>query len=207
VISIAIPVLLVMLIFPKKQAEPWARDRTLLFLVALLIAAVVILNRLIAPYTPPLSLYAMTLAMIACLAVAAKMVPRALPVPKNAKVISEWWLLAFGFAWTILFYATILVPSLIRPPWPFVILIMLIFYALSVMALRRMSGSSGSLSDKQKLMLALGILMPFILLSPVRELLGARGMLVVGVVAIIFFAWLNRHIEMVNKKVVIPHES
>jgi hypothetical protein len=198
VISIAIPVLLVMLIFPKKQAEPWARDRILLFFVVLLLSAVVILNQFIAPYSPPLWLYAMTLMMIACLALAAKMAPLTLPRSKNAIVVNQWWLMVFGFVWTLLLYVTIFVPSLIRLPWPVGILIMLIFYALSVMALRSMSDSNGSLSDKKKLMLALGILMPFIILSPVRELLGARGMLVVGISAVVFFIYMYKRIFSVK---------
>lgn len=194
VISIAIPILLVTLIFPKKRAEPWVRDRSLIFFAALLVSAVVILNQFIAPYSPPLSLYAMTLVAIACLAVVAKLVPQTLPADKNAKVRNEWWMIAFGCIWTILFYATILVPSSLRPPWPLVILIMLAFYAVSAIAVRMMTDSNGSLSDKQKLMLAIGMLLPFILLSPIRELLGARGMLVVGIVAVVFFIWLYRHV-------------
>jgi hypothetical protein len=198
VISIAIPILLVTLIFPKNKAEPWTRSRTLIVLVALLASAVMILNYFIAPYSPPWQQYVMALAAIACLVVAAKLVPHALPMVKNARVVSERRLTAFGCVWSVLFYGTILVPSFFRPPWPFVILIMLVFYAVSVIALRRMTGSTGSLSDKQKLMLAFGMLTPFILLSPIRELLGARGMLVVGVAAVVFFIWLYRRISSVK---------
>ncbi len=194
VVSISIPIVLVTLIFPDKKEKPWAGDRTLVVLAAIMALAVILLNFIIAPYSPDILLYVLTIVAIIFLAIAARLFPLKLK-PYEIKSPGRRWFFLFGFFWLVFFYLTIFIPSYLKPAFPAVMLVMLAFYAISALSIMRMTGNGGSWDDRQKLALISGILAPFIVGTPLRELLGARGTIIVGIAAVLFLLWVNKRIS------------
>jgi hypothetical protein len=195
VISIAVPILLVMLIFPDKRDRPWVKGRTLVLLGALLALDVAVLNLALAPYSSDPSLYVLTLIAIVILAIVARLIPNPLFGLIQARPPRARLFLLFGFLWTILFYLSIFVPSALKLPSPAVLLAMVTYYALTAFLFLRISGNGSAMDDKGKLALAAGLIGPFIVSSPIQELLGSRGMLIVGIAAVIFLFLLNGRIH------------
>jgi len=194
VISIAIPILLVTLIFPDKKDKLWASDRTLIILAIIMALDVLILNFAVAHYSPAAMLYVLTIAAIAVLVAIARLFPIRLR-PYTVKLLRPRIFFIFGFIWLILYYLTVFIPSMLKPGIIPVVLVMLAFYALSAWVFMRMTGNGGSWNDSQKLTLAAGILGPYIILTPLREVLGARGSILVGITAAVFLYWLNRRVN------------
>jgi hypothetical protein len=72
--SIAIPILLVELIYPSRRKELWVGDRTLKSFAALL-AGVVLLGFILLPYRPPIPQYILTALLVVLLIFTAKKIP------------------------------------------------------------------------------------------------------------------------------------
>jgi len=195
VISIGVPILLVTLIFPEKRNEPWVKNRTIIILAALLALDATVLNLFIAPYSPDPILYIITFAAIVVLAVVAWAFPHPYFKPVEVKTPKATVIFLYGLFWTILFYASVLVPSALKLPVPATLAIMLAYYAISALVLLKITGNGAALNKVHKLALASGLIGIFILSSPVQELFGARGMVIVGIGAVLSLYWLFRRIR------------
>jgi hypothetical protein len=150
---------------------------------------VLVLNFYVAGYSPSAGLYVLTFVAIAILVLSACLLPFRLK-PYAKKALRPRTFFIFGFLWLIFYYGTALVPSMAKPGIIPVLLIILAYYALSAWALLRMTGNGGSWGYAQKLALGAGILGPYVLLRPFRELAGASGSLIVGIAAAAFLLWL-----------------
>jgi hypothetical protein len=192
VISIAVPILLVTLMFPEKRDQPWVKGRTLAILAALLALDAGFLNLVFAPYSPGPELYILTLGAIAALIVLAGIFPHPYFKPVSVKAPKVLWMFLFGFLWTILLYLTTLIPAALKLPVPVVIAIVLAYYALSALVFLKVTGNGSALTDRHKLALASGFIGIFILGAPVREIFGARGMLIVGIGAAVLLYLISR---------------
>ena len=76
VFSIAIPVLIVNLLFPKRRMERWAGPRALLLLIVMFILFVVLGFLFLSSYHPPFIPYLVTLVVAATLILLARFLPR-----------------------------------------------------------------------------------------------------------------------------------
>ncbi len=197
VFSIAIPVLLVNLIFPARRSEAWVSERTLGWLIGLLAPAVVLGFLFLTPYRPPLVLYALALALVVLLVAVASQFPTTLVITKNTSVAAPYIFGALGFLATLIFFivSRILPHTFIPAPALIFCMIALAFYAGKTVL--EMSGNATRWGTEHQLALAAGALAFYIVLAPLQEWFpGERntaGMTMVALIAstgLVCLAWL-----------------
>ena len=195
--SIAIPILLVNLLFPAHRSTAWISERTFKWLSILWVAEIAFGFLFLTPYRPPLVPYLLALLITIGLVWWARHVPRALPGLETTRVARPLWYGLTGFlATTGVFLLAWLGPEVGLPAW----LTLLLMAGVAVLAgwvvLKRLgAGILGS--GRHQLALASGALGFLILLAPLQELDPARadnpaGMAVVGLAALILLAWMTR---------------
>jgi hypothetical protein len=202
VFSIAIPILLVELLFPDQRNERWLGRRGMISLSLLLLADVLLGFFLLTPYRPPLVPYLLAIVSVLALYWIAQRLPAqmspiegletsALPRPRRFVV--------FGFGATLAFF-------FINWVWPHlnvpVLLTLLGTVALAIFNARRVwkMSCNGTWGDEHRLALASGALGFFMLLAPLQELDASRtdnttGMTLVGLVALSLLIWLGRRVR------------
>lgn len=185
VFSIAIPIVLVGLIFPRRRQRPWAPKWLLIVLAALLAADVAFGAAFFGadeaagrgPYRPPPVGYAVCLLLVAALVVVALRLPaRGAPAgPATRPPARLVWFLLTGFAATVLFFFII---------WgvPHIVVGGLRLHPLGAMALlaaaaglvgwwvRRLGRRGAGWTDGRRHALVAGAHGFFILLSPLVEM-------------------------------------
>jgi hypothetical protein len=206
VVSIAIPILLVELIFPDRREERWLGRRGMVVLSLLLLADVAVGFFLLTTYRPPLGIYLVAVALTAGLIALARQLPRHWDQPTGAAVPvpRPLWFAAVGFGAVLAFYVAMgALPGLGAP----VLLAILATVALPVLVtwlVRRLS-RSGGWTDQHRLALAGGALGFFVLLAPLQELDATRtdktsGMTLVGVAALGFLIWMWLRVRRVTRQ-------
>jgi len=197
VFSIAIPILLVELLFPARRDECWIGRRGMVGLSFLLLAVVLLGFFLLTLYRPPLAPY--LLAVVAV--VALFLVARRLPAGNHGTGDHKGSPLRFallGFGATLVFFVIQWVPPEIGLPVSLTLLATVALVVLVAWMVQRMS-RGGAWNDEHRLALAGGALMFSVLLAPVQELDTTRpdntaGMTLVGLAALLFLLWLRRRI-------------
>ncbi len=195
VVSIAIPILLVELMFPERRDEPWVGRGGLIGLSALLAADVAFGYFFLTNYSPPLVPYLVTLALVIALVLLAWRLPRQLFLPKTVRVRHPFCFWLVGFSGAIGFFLVFWgLPNTNLTPW------VTMFIGVGLVAMvawvaMRMSGKGSSWSGMPQLALAAGPLSLFILLAPVQEFDTSRtdntaGMTIVGVATLLFLLWM-----------------
>jgi hypothetical protein len=212
VFSIAIPIVLVGLIFPRRRGQPWA-GKWLMTVLAALLAADVAFGALFfgadeaagrGPYRPPLLQYTLCLLLVAALVVAALRLPagRAKAAPATRPPARHVWFILTGFFGTILFFFTIwAVPNIVvgglrlHPLGSMAVTVAAV--ALVGLWVWRLGRGTAGWTDGRMLGLLAGAHGFFILLAPLTELDPNRpdnrsGMWAVGLAALLFhllLAW------------------
>jgi hypothetical protein len=181
VFSIAIPILLVELVFP--QSRPWVGRRTLILAASLLAADVVFGFALMTPYRPPVLPYILTAVLVAGLIALARCLPRTVlsAAPGAPRPGRVRWVGLAAFLGTLAFFGVSWwLPSTGVPAWALICLTSLVvvgtFLGLAVL----LRGGSW-VNPAMRLSVAAGGLAFFILLTPLQEFgRGAAGMTLVG---------------------------
>ena len=202
VFSIAIPILLVGILFPARRRQAWVGKGKLWAIFVLWVLNAVFIFLFISKYRPPVVHYLVTMAVTVGLCILAWRMPNPVSGEKK-KVVRAFWFLPVGFVGTLaLFFLVWVVPKTgIHPLLTMVFLIGLV--VLVGLGLLKMSGVRAGWSERHQWALISGALGFFILLAPLQELDKNRtdnttGMGIVGLgmaVFLILLFWRVRSIE------------
>jgi len=197
VFSIAIPIVLVSIIFPKRRSEAWISRPTFVGLSGLWGVNAALIFFFISKYRPPVAHYVLTLVITAGLCVLALGLPDTMFANKwkREKAARLLWFFLIGFVGTLgLFFLAWVLPQM--GVYPIVTILMLMGLVVVVgWLVLRMAGGGMVLSDRHKLALISGALGFFILLAPLQELDKKRadntaGMTIVGLLMAVFLTWV-----------------
>ncbi|MHC5035144.1 MAG: hypothetical protein ACYTFZ_08920 [Planctomycetota bacterium] len=167
--SIAIPILLVGVLFPRCRARPWVSRRTLYVLGALFVADGVLIFMVLTPYRPPALAYLVALLLVLALVALAQVLPHPLLRPGSGRPRGPFVYVLAGFFATVGFFLLLwAVPHTgIHPLVTMALMVGLVAGVLWLLC--RMSGNGVAWSAKHQLGLASGMLGFFILLAPLTE--------------------------------------
>jgi len=198
IFSIAIPITLVELAYAEKRNESWIGNKTLTSLILLLGIVTAIGYFALTPYRPPIIQYMLAImSVIILIFIAWKTPPK---IGKKGKLLPPKPLkfAAVGFLFTLsLFMLFMAGPYLIPQPPALIVLGIILVYAMARF-LGRYAWNNKTLYHKFALVAgALGFL---IALTPIQEFDASRmdnprGMLVVGVIALILLMLLARKLR------------
>lgn len=193
-VSIAIPVLLVGLIFPHRRHEAWVGRKCFITLSVLLAADVAFGYLWLTAYRPNAIAYFLAIAVVVGLVWLAWRLPHPF-APKTVTVPHPVWFWLTGFLGTIVFFLIFagLPNTGLHPLVP--ILAGIVFLVLVGLMVMWMSGNGGAWTDMHRFALGTGPLTVFILLAPLHEFDASRadnpaGMTLVGIAALGFLLWL-----------------
>ncbi len=205
VFSIAIPILLVELIFPAQRDERWICRRGMIGLSLLLLADVLLGFLALTTYRPPLVPYLLAVVAVIALFLIAQRLPARWAMPRPARVPRPLWFALIGLGATIVFFVIQWVPPEIGLPVSLTLLAAVALVALVAWRVQRMS-RGGAWNDEHRLALAGGALMFSVLLAPVQELDNLNrpddttGMTLVGLATLLFLVWLWRRVVQRNRR-------
>jgi len=204
VVSIAIPILLVELLFPAQRDERWVGRRGMIGLSLLLLADVLLGFFLLTLYRPPFVPYLLAIIVTVALFLAARRLPVREGVMPPVRVPRPLWFALVGFVAQFVFFFGIFwgLPEF-GIPVPLTMLAAVALVALVAWGVQRMS-RGGAWNDEHRLALAGGVLMFFVLIAPLQELDETRvdnttGMMLVGLVTFLFLLWLWRRVRAASK--------
>lgn len=199
-VSIAIPIFLVELMYPDRRDEQWLGRRGVVGLTMLLAADVLFGFFALTPYRPPAGPYLLAIAATTGLVIAAREMPTVWFTTRSGSPRRPRTFGLLGFGVIAVFYFVLLygLPALDAPVF-FTIGATVVWGTLLFFALQRWSGD-GAWSDEHKLALVSGALLFFTLLAPLQELDATRsdntaGMTLVGLVVIAFLLWLRAQVR------------
>jgi len=200
VFSIAIPILLVNLMFPEHRSETWISRRTFKWLAGLWVAEIAFGFFFLTPYRPPMIPYLLALLSTIGLIRLARRLPGPASVPQTARIARPLRYGLAGFLATsgmfLLAWAmpTTGIPSIVT------ILLMAGLAVLTGCVLLKRLGNGVIWSERHQLALVSGALGFFILLAPLQELDQTRpdnttGMTLVGLATLVFLVWMARRMR------------
>jgi len=200
-VSIAIPIVLVNLLFPARRGRSWVSRRKLVVLFGLWVANAVVIFLLISRYRPPVAHYLTALAVTAALCIFAWRLPKGALVARrgSGRAAHPFWFLLIGFAGTFGWFFLVWVVPQTRVPATVTLGLMVLLLVVITWTVLRLSGG-GRLPDQHRLALVSGALGFFILLAPLQELDKKRtdntaGMTVVALAMLVFLLWIHRRIR------------
>jgi hypothetical protein len=206
VFSIAIPILLVSVMFPAWRDRAWISGRKLVTLFVLWVVNAAVIFFFISPYRPPVVHYLLTVALTVGLCVLAWQLPRHLFTSggERRKAGHTFWFLLTGFLGTFALFFLAWIPPNTTIHAPVVVLLMAALVLVVGWIILRLSCNGKKWSVKHQLALAAGALGFFILMAPLQELDKNRtdntaGMTLVGLTTAIFLLWLARRARGIAK--------
>jgi len=192
VYSITVPIVIITVMFPGK--ERWLSDKSFFTLLSVFIFVTVFFTQMMSPYVAPLRPFALVIALILLLIIAAKVCPD-FPAPKPIKYSGNTALLnSLPFLWgTAVAFAFIFVPALVRqwvpfPPLYVVVVIGFVFlFAWLFWRFSQMPGFS-------RIAFVSGILMPWI----IHALTSGNSIILVAIVLMVFLimVWRKSQTEL-----------
>lgn len=202
-VSIGIPIMLVELCFPAERRKSWVSTRILLTAMVYFVVDIAILNVVLSGYRIPIPHLIVTIAVCAILILIAKRLPAPadVPVARSSRVPRPFWFLVMGTASVLMSY---ILPSGMQMSGVAPIIAIAVMLAMTGFIgwlMWRMAVRGTAWTDRHRLALVSGALIPYILFAPIRELTAktfpspATGMGLVGVIASIFLITLNRRIK------------
>lgn len=206
VFSVAIPILLVSLMFPSRSGQSWMSRWKLIVLFILWVTNGVVIFFHLTMYRPPVAHYLLAMVSVAALCILAWWLPQ--PVfsfyAKRDKPAHPFWFMLIGFLGTlILFFLALVLPNTAVHPGLTMLFMVgdVVFVGWIVL---KMSGGGVAWSDRHRLALVAGVLGFFILLSPLQELDKNRtdnttGMTIVSLTMGIFLFWMMRRVRRTEK--------
>ena len=193
VISIALPILLVDLMYPETRGTSFLSDRGVLG-VGMGYLAVVVVYAAVVPNFPPIALFAVSIAVIGGLLVAARLVPADALRPRDGAPSAPWW--AFGIAGSLLMVDWLVAglggPSIFGSAW----LAGGVFIAglLGILAfVLRFAGTHDA--RLAQYWFAAGLLGFFFFWDLMLEIAAVPGILLASIASGAFLLWLLRRIE------------
>lgn len=204
VFSIAIPVLLVNLLFPKRTAERWAGPRALLLLIVMFILFVVLGFLFLSSYHPPFIPYLVALVVAAAFILLARFLPRRILVTKNSDVMPPLRFGLVGFLGMLTLYLIVwILPTTLVPFWVAILLMLILALALAY-AILHMSGNAVNWTGRHQIALVSGTLLFYILMAPITEFtqrqLDPSGLTFIALIALGLLYLLNRRIRKREQK-------
>ena len=209
VFSIAIPILLVSIMFPARRDQPWLSRLKFIVLAIFWLANAVFIFLFITPYRPLVVHSLLTIAITVGLVVLGRYLTHSIPGldKKYNKTVRALWFLPVGFLGTFtLFFLEWVMPKTGLHP----IFLMLLVTGLVILVgwiVLHLSGGGVAWSERHQLALASGALGFFILLAPLQEMDKNRtdnttGLAIVGLVMAIFLIWLALRIRARERSVI-----
>lgn len=199
--SIAIPVLLVTLMFPARCTEAWISRRTFRWLSLLWAANGVFIFVALTPYRPPPIAVLLTVLVTVVMIRLARRLPRPECDPEQVRLRRSLWFGLTGFVGTLgLFFVAWVCPVNGVPPLLAVLLLAGLPVGVAWIALKVL-GRGLICSERHQLALASGGLMFFVLLAVLQEVDASRpddmtGMALVGLVVFVFLIRLRRRVRL-----------
>lgn len=200
VFSIAIPVLLVSLIYPSRRTEAWISRRGFRWLAFVFVLNGLFIYFALTTYRPPafhmIATFGLVFGVIAC----SRRLPATLGPPPRTKPLTTRGALVVGFLGTTVFFLLNgVLPHTPAPPLITMLLVILLVRAVS-RKLRSAPGLEFDNLNRLHLALASGALGFFILIAPIQEFDQTRaddtsGMSLVGLAMFIFLVWLWRRVN------------
>jgi hypothetical protein len=195
VISIAIPILLVNLLYPKETGRSWVSNRALSVLGGLFILDVLVGFFLLTPYRPPLVPYLGSLGMTILLIVLAKVLPTEFRLAESGKQRKPVWAGLLAFWGTTGLFLIVWLTSASSMPATIAFLILAAWIGLCLAGVGWLLGWNVG-TWKHELALAVGGLGFLILLTPIHEFDTSRvddprGMLIVGLLFTAFLVYVR----------------
>jgi hypothetical protein len=195
VVSIAVPIALVELLYPEKRGKPWLTDKgvKLLFLAFVFNGAFIFLA--LNPYSPPLIPYLFFLVLTILIVKKAKQLPPKILIHFGKREASEKKLVVLGFLlMSIFFFGLFGLPNFLSP----ILNILTTSLSIGIVVVLILRYSL-NWKDKHSWAFCFGILLFFIILAPLQELDKSRpdntsGMTLVGLAVLIFLLWLRHKI-------------
>jgi hypothetical protein len=198
-ISIAIPILLVELIYPHRRDEIWVGKRGFITLSILLVFVVIFGYLALTPYRPPLLPYLGSMAATVFIYHLARRMPHHWATPREQPQRARLWLVLIGFFGVLFFF--LLTYGLPANGVP-VVLTLFALAGLGYGLLRavRWASGDGTWDDLGRFSLAAGALSFFILIAPFTENDPSRiddpsGMTIIAIAAAILLLLLRRRID------------
>lgn len=193
-VSIAIPILLVEVMFPGRRDARWAGRGRMIGLSLLLAADVLFGFTLLTPYRPPLIPYLLAVATTVGLYRIARRMPPIWGEPRG-RVWKPLLIGLLGLGATFGFFFLTWGLSGLGVPAALALLVIPSLSWIALKTVRRASGE-GAWTDRERLALVSGSLTFFILLAPLSEHDPSRadnpaGMTLVALGALVFLLWLN----------------
>jgi hypothetical protein len=168
VVSIALPILLVEILYPERRDEPWLSRRGMRGVGFLLAADVLFGNIVLTPYRPPFAPFMLALIATAVIVWVAHEQPTRWAPREVAPRWSPLRLLLTGFLGiAALFVGGWALPALNVPA--FLTIVFMVLAALGMWRLVRWASGEGAWDDRGRLALASGALGFFILLAFAAE--------------------------------------
>ncbi len=199
VFSIAVPILLVELLFPAQRDKLWIGSRGMFGLSFLLLADVLLGFFELTPYRPPLVPYLLAIVAVIVLFLIARRLPVRWAASRTGHVPRPLWFALLGFCATLVFFVIQWLLPEIGVPVSFTLLVSVALVAIVVWVAQWMS-RGGVWTDKHLLALAGGALGFFVFMAPMQEIDNLNraddttGMTLVGLVALLFLVWLWRRV-------------
>ena len=204
VFSVALPVLLVGLIFPKRRQQRWVGPRGLLILLVLFALALVLGFFFGSAYHPPLLLYGAALLVAIILIAIARFMPRTISLTRRTDAAPPLRFGILGLLGTATFFLiNWLLPTTLAPFWIAIPLDLLVALVVGILLIVT-SGNGAGWTDRQKVWLAGGALAFFIILAPFTEIFQRQrnpgGITFIALVTLGLLYLLMRRIERREKK-------
>jgi hypothetical protein len=197
VFSIAIPILLVNLMFQTTHSEKWISGWTFKWLSVLWVVNAIFIFFFISPYRPPLILYLLALIAVIILVAGVRRLSPSNPPSGQAIIAHPFWfgLTAFLGTMALFILAWVFPNAGINPLLK--LLLMIILPLIIGWIILKVLGNEVVISPKHQFALAAGALGFFIFLGPLQELDKSRpdntaGMAFVSLLFVIFLVWLGR---------------
>ncbi len=199
VISIAIPILLVNLLYPERRGAAWISRRTFKWLAGLWVAEIAFGFLFLTPYRPPVVPYLLALLATVGLIGLARRLPGSRSAPETRCARPFWYGLTGFLATTGEFLLAWGTPHTGIPPSVTMLLMAGLAVLASWVVLKRL-GAGVVHSGRHQLALATGALSFFILLAPLQELDPARtdnttGMTLVGLATLALVVRMARRVR------------
>jgi hypothetical protein len=195
VISIAIPILLVNLLYPKETGRSWVNSRALWVFGGLFTLDVLVGFFLLTPYRPPVVPYLGSLGMVILLYVLAKKLPAEFRLAESGMQRKPVWAGLLAFWGTTGLFLIVWLTSASTMPATMAFLMLAAWIGLCLAAAGWLLGWKAG-TWKHELALAVGGLGFLILLTPIHEFDVSRiddpsGMLIVGLLFTAFLAFVG----------------
>ena len=185
VVSIAVPIILVNLMYPSQKYKRLTTAPQLL-LPVLVLVVITAISPFLFEYVPEAHLYSLAALSMVLFGLAAYMLPRDWPRRKsNAPILPPAYFSAIGFLYML--FSFVIIYTLPGPDLqPFAVIALLCL--LSCGAFWVLINSAGRRYNEMALLaLVAGLLAPFIIVSFVHEANGIIGMSLVGISYAVFF--------------------